>query len=87
MQQEGQASIIPPRPIKEAFHRHTHGGRNLLGSRVIYGQRLRFLLKKRNFFLLSKKKNVKKMGGRRPATDACEKEKKKERKVEKRDSP
>ena len=35
-------------PIKKALHVYTHGGGDLLGSRAIYGERFRLLLKKKN---------------------------------------
>ena len=86
MQQEGQASLIPLGPIKEAFHRHTHGGGNLLGSGAIYGQRLGLLLKRK--FLLSKKNKkikIKIKKGQKTRGRCVRKGKKRE--VEKRDSP
>ena len=60
------------------FRSHTPGGRNLLGSKVIYGQRLRFLLKKK--FFVKKKKVLRK--GRQKTRGRCVK-KKKERSEEK----
>ena len=35
-------------PIKKAFHGYTHRGRDLLGSRTIYGERFGLLLKTKN---------------------------------------
>ena len=83
---------MPHRPIKKAHHGYTYGGGDLLGSRAIYGERFRLLLKKKKGNINTDVKTKGTINYMRQTKDMWQREhmgriKKKKKEVKKRDVP